>query len=132
MAKPTGLFGARVLTTLLAEGWAREQVELGIRAGFRCEYCGKDFLRSTDDWYSWQRDHIVPRAKGGSDRTSNKAVACYTCNFRLKGGYDPREDAGAGASRAALVAAVRRYVRRKRARVEKTQVIPTRRIVRPR
>jgi len=90
-------------------GWPEEQVRLGITAGFRCEYCGRDFLASVHDVYSWSIDHIVP----GLEHADNKAAACDTCNRRLKGKWDPRTEAGNDACRAALVAAVRTRVMRK-------------------
>ena len=35
--------------TLVATGkWNEEQVRLGLRAGFKCEYCGKDLLGSPE------------------------------------------------------------------------------------
>jgi hypothetical protein len=36
------------------------------------------------------RDHVVPRALGGSNRASNMAWACYECN-QLKGDMSPDE-----------------------------------------
>ena len=43
--------------------------------GRRCAYCGAKDL-------PLQVEHIVPRARGGSDRVSNLAVACEPCNTR--------------------------------------------------
>ena len=48
-----------------------------------CAYCGKSNCRL-------QLDHIVPRAKGGSNRASNLTLACEPCN-RAKGDQDIRE-----------------------------------------
>jgi 5-methylcytosine-specific restriction endonuclease McrA len=47
------------------------------RAGYRCEYC----LGS--EWLTGQRchiDHIIPRARGGSDDADNLCLACAACN----------------------------------------------------
>ncbi len=63
--------------------WSPESLALGIRAGFRCEYCGRDLLASVDAYDTWQTDHIHPTSRGGDDSIDNKAVACGTCN-RLK------------------------------------------------
>jgi 5-methylcytosine-specific restriction endonuclease McrA len=41
--------------------------------GRRCAYCGKENL-------PLQIEHIVPRAKGGSNRVSNLTLACEKCN----------------------------------------------------
>lgn len=54
------------------------QIEIAIRANFKCEYCDKDLLESVDSYDSWQIDHIVP---DGNDDLENLALACKTCNF---------------------------------------------------
>src|SRR5450755_3277654 len=41
--------------------------------GRRCAYCSKENL-------PLQIEHIVPRAKGGSNRVSNLTLACEKCN----------------------------------------------------
>jgi 5-methylcytosine-specific restriction endonuclease McrA len=41
--------------------------------GRQCMYCGKDGS-------PLQVEHIVPRARGGSDRPSNLGIACEPCN----------------------------------------------------
>lgn len=49
--------------------------------GWRCHYCGIDGPLTTD--------HIIPRASGGGDDTSNLVPACMTCNTsRGKKPYD--------------------------------------------
>jgi len=55
---------------------ARIETEL-FSSDARCSYCG--------EWRQLQRDHIIPRCKGGSDDKSNIAVSCWPCN-RLKSG----------------------------------------------
>lgn len=59
-----------------------------IRANFSCEYCDRRFLRTLDDYYSWQIDHIIP---SGEDSLDNYALACQTCNH-LKRNYLPSGD----------------------------------------
>ncbi len=49
----------------------------------RCMYCGKTGV-------PLQIEHIVPRAKGGTDRASNLTLACEECN-RAKGNQDVGE-----------------------------------------
>lgn len=62
--------------------WSVEAAFLGLRAGFRCEYCGRPLLRSVEDYDSWQNDHVLPVSRGGSeDYVTNKALSCKTCNF---------------------------------------------------
>lgn len=65
--------------------WPEKQVNIGIRAGFRCEYCGKDLLASYEDYDLWQIDHIVP---GWGNEMENLALSCKLCNF-VKHDTDP-------------------------------------------
>jgi 5-methylcytosine-specific restriction endonuclease McrA len=53
------------------------------RDGFKCAYCGRSDLPLT-------LDHIVPRARGGSDSWENLVCACTACNNR-KGDRTPWE-----------------------------------------
>jgi 5-methylcytosine-specific restriction endonuclease McrA len=48
--------------------------------GRKCAYCGADNL-------PLQVEHVVPKAKGGSDRVSNLTLSCPKCNGR-KGAQD--------------------------------------------
>lgn len=41
----------------------------------RCSYCGASGV-------PLQIEHIIPKSRGGSDRTSNLALACEPCNLR--------------------------------------------------
>lgn len=45
------------------------------KCNFRCAYCGAP---SSDA--RLEIDHVVPRAKGGTDDESNLTAACFTCN----------------------------------------------------
>jgi 5-methylcytosine-specific restriction endonuclease McrA len=49
----------------------------------QCAYCGKGDI-------PLQVEHIVPRAKGGTDRISNLCLACEKCN-KAKGTQDIRD-----------------------------------------
>ena len=49
------------------------------RAGGRCELCGV-----SHDEVALDVDHIVPRAKGGSNDRSNLQVLCRTCNAQKR------------------------------------------------
>ncbi|WP_029000938.1 RNA-guided endonuclease IscB [Azohydromonas australica] len=51
--------------------------------GRRCAYCDAEGV-------PLEKDHIVARARGGSDRVSNLALACRPCN-RAKGAQDVGE-----------------------------------------
>lgn len=62
-------------------GWYGPTLELVIRAKFKYEYYGKDFLDSTDTYYEFQIDHIIPKKIIQDDRPENLAIACKSCNF---------------------------------------------------
>ena len=84
--------------------------EIGERAGYKCEYCDKDLLASVDDYaFSWQCDHIIPRAAAGEDTLENFALSCAVCN-RIKSKWNPAKEVGENTSREELVQAVRQYI----------------------
>lgn len=45
------------------------------RDGFKCAYCGKVASET-----ELEVDHIIPRAKGGTDIIENLITACFECN----------------------------------------------------
>ena len=49
--------------------------ELVLRDGLRCHYC--DYMMAFDDA---QVDHIVAKARGGTDAPHNLVLACSRCN----------------------------------------------------
>lgn len=53
------------------------------RDAFKCCYCGRSDLPLTID-------HVIPRARGGSDSWENLVCACTVCNNR-KGDRTPAE-----------------------------------------
>ena len=60
------------------------------RAGNRCEYClsHQDYVMGI-----LQIDHVIPRAKGGSDVEDNLCLACELCNqykWTKTEGLDPQ------------------------------------------
>ena len=65
------LFGYEIWEYLL-EKWGR-----------RCTYCGAENT-------PLEKDHIIPRSRGGSDRVSNLAVSCRRCNL-AKGDHTAEE-----------------------------------------
>ena len=94
-------------------GWGPLNCGTAIRANFCCEYCGKRMLRSVDNYYSWEVDHIIP---GGEDSLDNYALACHTCNH-LKHSYAP-----SGGSRSErLTDAVREIGRRRAKKIAELQ-----------
>ena len=95
--------------------YAEEWATVCERAGYRCEYCGKDMLVSVDDYRSMQNDHIIPQRANGKDHIDNYALSCSVCNGpRFKGQYNPAEDVGEDVERAEKIQAVRRHLIKKR------------------
>lgn len=93
--------------------WGLDQMFLGFRAGFKCEYCGLDFLSSVDAYKLWQQDHIDRRA---GDDSENLALACLVCNEKLKNRWSP--SAWQGATRSERIKQVQSQLLNYRARVE--------------
>ncbi len=106
-----------VIRKLISMGWSEGSAKLGIRAGFRCEYCGRDLLADVESYKSWQNDHIIPLSRGGKNEFENMAVACRTCNFNLKGRWDRRKDLNPRLSRDENVRQARASIEQKRSEV---------------
>ena len=51
----------------------------------RCHYCQAEL-----SWKDKTVDHVIPRSKGGSNRSWNLVIACFPCN-QLKADSDPGE-----------------------------------------
>ncbi len=100
----------KLMQALVDQGWSQEQAELGIRAGFRCEYCDRYLLRTIEDYDAWQIDHIVPQSRGGSDGLDNKALVCKMCNFMK------RDEVVEGTTREDRIRAARTIIHDKRKR----------------
>ncbi|MBW3624304.1 MAG: HNH endonuclease [Armatimonadetes bacterium] len=60
------------------------------RASNLCEYCG--LPQEADPFYSFHIEHVIPKQHGGTDDSTNLALACHHCNLH-KGpnlaGIDP-------------------------------------------
>ena len=50
------------------------------RSDSRCEYCGQPFCQ-TSRLAAFSVDHATPRARGGTNDTSNLMAACMSCNM---------------------------------------------------
>ena len=55
----------------------REKFKILQRDNFTCRYCG---CRPGSE--NLEVDHVIPRARGGSDNACNLVAACVTCNRR--------------------------------------------------
>lgn len=106
-----------LIQVLVAEhGWSEVAVRMGIRAGFHCEYCDRDLLKSVDDYDTWQVDHIVPLSKGGSETEfENLAVACKPCNF-IKRHWEPADSRDLPFDRTKRIEVVRELIKQRRER----------------
>lgn len=102
----------------IAGGWSPE---IGERAGYKCEYCGKDMLASVNAWNCWETDHIIPQydPDGPGDTFENYALACHSCNFCIKRMFNPADEVGYDASRDELIRASRAYIEKQSDQIEK-------------
>lgn len=64
---------------------------LALRDGTNCGICGEtvDLDRKHPDPFSPSVDHVIPRARGGTDEASNLQVAHLTCNQKKQARYAP-------------------------------------------
>ncbi len=66
-----------------------QYAKVAARAGRVCEYCHAPEIISN---MAFEVEHIIPRAKNGSDELDNLALSCRICNLRKSNhldGIDP-------------------------------------------
>ena len=100
--------------------WSPEQARAGVRAEFKCEYCGLDLLASVENYKLWQLDHIVPKKlieeiHGNPENIENLAIACKACNYDFKWRFDPRQTAELNPDRKALIEAAIEHIGERKA-----------------
>jgi 5-methylcytosine-specific restriction endonuclease McrA len=105
----------QIIQQLVDHKWRRRTIEVWRRANFRCEYCDKNLIEYSDDYYFGAHvDHIVP---GAGDLPDNLALACTSCNFiKRKRRFD---DNGSVTSRAAIIERAAAHIRDIRQRNDK-------------
>jgi len=104
-----------LIRRLLETGsWGERAIKIGIRANFKCEYCGKNLINTLSNYTEWQEDHIIPLSKGGQDHINNIALSCRFCNITLKSRWNPVENAGEKNSRNELIEKVKEYIKTQR------------------
>ena len=54
-----------------------ERFKIFKRDNFACVYCGRN---SFEDKVKLHVDHLIPRAKGGSNKINNLVTSCQSCN----------------------------------------------------
>jgi 5-methylcytosine-specific restriction endonuclease McrA len=124
---------AQILCALHRFGdWAARRA---VEQDCRCIYCGRDLVRSFDDYQAWEFDHVIPASGGGSHSFENVVVCCRPCNY-LKLDYAPSgatheervHDAAAYIKakrdeREGVVSAVRELVRSRRRQALESSVV---------
>lgn len=63
--------------------------EIAEAQGWRCYYCGCEVFEERGWSDSATLDHVVPRARGGTDARDNLVVACALCN-EVKADHDAK------------------------------------------
>lgn len=89
-------------------------IDLFMRDGFRCVYCGSDLSASALTIATATHDHVVPRClffpENEANRGVNLVACCSLCNA-LKGNWHPASpEDPAWQSRASFVDAARRHI----------------------
>jgi HNH endonuclease len=63
----------------LGYSFSAMKLEVWRRAGYKCEYCTRSLIGSSDEYYFGAHiDHVVPDT---DDSLLNLALACHACNF---------------------------------------------------
>ncbi|QXP71268.1 HNH endonuclease [Polaribacter sp. R2A056_3_33] len=105
---------------LLKLGWDHTNIDLGLRANCKCEYCDKYLFESVDNYKLWQVDHIIPKISGYKDveNFDNKAISCVQCNTAFKGKWNPADQIGYNKIRENYIEVIRKYIKEKRTKKE--------------
>ena len=99
-------------TLMQTAGWSSEAVALGIRAGFKCEYCDLDLLSSVETYKSASRPYCTPY-EGARPRQPGEPGSRLPKHATLpEEQMYPSKDARSSATRQELISEVRDYVRR--------------------
>jgi HNH endonuclease len=94
----------------------------------QCSYCGETgTAEQGPDGHTWQFDHVIPRARGGTNDPQNIVKACRTCNIQkgasLENCWKPNADTMTAAGvpyggRDDLIAELRAFKRQYQQNVE--------------
>lgn len=58
---------------------SQRQIMFNSQLGF-CPYCGVKMTLEHNHKHSLTRDHVIPRASGGTSHSFNMVAACAACN----------------------------------------------------
>ena len=96
-------------------------IDLFLRDGFRCVYCGSDLSASALTIATATHDHVVPQclfALGSeANRGVNLVACCVPCNSLKGNWYPPTTDDPAWRSRAEFINAARRTIEKAASRL---------------
>tara|TARA_R110001583_G_scaffold194829_2_gene367242 strand:+ start:2087 stop:2485 length:399 start_codon:yes stop_codon:yes gene_type:complete len=110
----------------------KTNVELAIRADFKCEYCEKDLLANMDNYKLWQVDHIIPKSSNYNDfdyeNFNNKAISCTQCNKDLKNKWNPLSEGLDDKTREQFILLTKKYIKEKR-KIKNSEIDEIRKIV---
>ena len=86
----SAIVAAPIIDDLLREGLPPMGLNIWVRSGLRCEYCGADLLSSPQALWLAESDHILPLSKYPElqDDPNNYAHTCGLCN-KLKRNWNP-------------------------------------------
>ena len=89
-------------------------IDLFLRDGFQCVYCGFDLSASALTIATATHDHVVPQClfvpESEANRGVNLVACCTSCNTLKGNWYPPTPDDPAWRSRADFIGAARRYI----------------------
>lgn len=105
----------RAIEIIKETRFAKWQIPIAIRAGFKCEYCGLDLLDSVNSYDSWQIDHIVPVDNNDFE---NLALTCKTCNFIKR--HSAKDELDSLLSRSEKIEHAKKLISERRFRKEAT------------
>jgi 5-methylcytosine-specific restriction endonuclease McrA len=59
--------------------WSKKVLLAVWKRGKCCYHCGTD-LELEDHGKTWDVDHVIPKARGGTDSLGNLVASCIHCN----------------------------------------------------
>jgi hypothetical protein len=82
------------LQTVAPDAWGEDYVQIALRSGWKCVYCGENIAADRDTAYQWsEKDHLLPKEEYPElkDAVLDQVLACKPCH-RLKCDFDPNRE----------------------------------------